>query len=366
MEYLVDAVRKAGVPDEWVHFDDAHRRSPFGGETGNLIVRLPGTQTGPRRLLMAHVDTVPICVGARPVVRGSYVRNENPSSGLGADNRSGTAAILTALVELMQAERPHPPLTFLWCVQEEVGLIGSRYVDTRLLEKPAYGFNWDGDLPNRVTIGAIGARRYTVVIRGIASHAGVAPERGVNAAVVAGLAVQKIYRGGWHGLVRKREGVGTANIGIISGGLATNVVMPEVRIEGEVRSHDRQFQAKMIAAYRQAFAEAATQVRNSDGKCAKVSFKDHESYRPFRLPDDAPVVSLAETAIRQIGLEPDRYVANGGLDANSMALHRIPTVTFGAGQRDVHTTKETMHIPSYLKACQLALHLATGAGGTGS
>lgn len=362
MEHIVAALRAAGVPESWIVFDEAHKRSPLGGEVGNLIVRVPGTVPGKRRLLMAHVDTVPICVGAKPIVKGNFVRNANSASGLGADNRSGTAAILTALIELMQQELPHPPLTFLWCVQEEVGLYGSRWVDTGLLEKPVYGFNWDGDLPNRVTIGAIGARRYTVQIRGIASHAGVAPERGVNALVVASLAIARLHADGWHGLVSKREGKGTANIGIVSGGNATNVVMPELRIEGEVRSHDRRFQAQMIAVYKKAFAEAAQAVTSVDGKRARVSFKDHESYRPFRLPEDAPVVRVAEAALRQLGLEPQRYVANGGLDANSMALHKIPTVTFGAGQRDVHTVKESMHIPSYLRACRLALYLATGGG----
>ncbi len=357
-EYIVRVLRRAAVPESWIRVDDCHRRSPFGGETGNLIVTLPGTAKGPRRLLMAHLDTVPICVGAQPVLRGHYVRNLNSASGLGADNRSGTATILTALIEIMRRELPHPPLTFLWCVQEEVGLYGSRYVDVSLLQKPTMGFNWDGDLPQRVTIGAIGARRYTAVIQGVASHAGVAPERGVNALVVASLAISELHRRGWHGAVRKRDGQGTANIGIVAGGNATNVVMPELRIEGEVRSHDRAFQKKMIAAYKEAFNRAAQAVSNVDGKRARVKFKDHESYRPFRLREDSPVVTIAEEAVRAIGLEPERYVANGGLDANSMALHRIPTVTFGAGQRDVHTTRESMHIPSFLRACRLALYLA--------
>ena len=362
MEAIVATLRSVGLPGEAWEFDDAHRRSPFGGETGNLILRLPGTQPGPRRLLMAHVDTVPLCVGARPRVSGSFIQNDNPQSGLGADNRSGAAAILTALVELRKQRLAHPPLTFVWVVQEEIGLVGSRELDVAKLGGPELCFNWDGDLPQRVTIGAIGARRFTVRVHGVASHAGVAPEKGVNALVVASLAIAALERKGWHGSIRKAEGTGTANLGVVSGGKATNVVMPELQIEGELRSHDRRFQKRMAAVYKQAFRDAAQRIRSAEGKRAKVTFQDQEAYRPFRLGEREPVVQVAKAAVEALGMRPELYVANGGLDANSMALHRLPTVTFGAGQRNVHTVKERLHVPSYLKACRLALLLASGYG----
>ena len=117
------------MPASRLRHDSAARRGPFGGEVGNLILKLPGTMKGPRRLLMAHIDTVPICVGSRPVRRGRRVVSANPATGLGADNRSGAAAILLTALEIVRRQLPHPPLTFLWTVQEEVGLVGARYVD---------------------------------------------------------------------------------------------------------------------------------------------------------------------------------------------------------------------------------------------
>ncbi len=358
MEAICAELRAVGLSDRDWSFDDAHRRCGFG-EIGNLIVHLPGTRDEPTRLLMAHVDTVPLCVGARPQVRGRFVVNSNPESGLGADNRSGAAAILTALIELLQQRLDHPPVTFLWVVQEEIGLVGSRYVAVDRLQRPRLCFNWDGDEPGRVTIGAIGARRFTVEIRGVASHAGVAPEKGVNALVVASLAVAELQRKGWHGLVRKGKKEGRANLGVVEGGKATNIVMDRLRIEGELRSHDRGFQRTMAAAYKDAFRTACTRVRSVDGKQAKVTFRDVEAYRPFRLDENELSVRAACGAVRQLGLEPELYIANGGLDANSMARHGLPTVTLGAGQRNVHTVNERMHIPSFHRACRIALRLAT-------
>src|SRR6188768_3488174 len=87
--FIVDKLRKAGVSADCIAYDDANRRSPAGGEIGNLIVKLPGTARGPRRLLMAHLDTVPICVGCDPIRNDKFIESANPATGLGADNRSG-------------------------------------------------------------------------------------------------------------------------------------------------------------------------------------------------------------------------------------------------------------------------------------
>jgi len=192
----LDAV---GVPMEAVYVDAANKMSPAGGDTGNLILKLPGTIRGPRRLLMAHLDTVLICLGCSPVRIGNYVESANPESGLGADNRSGVAAILTAVLEIFEHGLPHPPLTFLWTVQEELGPFGSRYVEKRRLGKPRMAWNWDGRGPHRITLAATGGDTLHIKVHGIASHAGGAPERGVSAIAMAGLALHEMVTKGWHG-----------------------------------------------------------------------------------------------------------------------------------------------------------------------
>lgn len=177
---VADFVRRqllqSGVPESALRSDTAHRRTPQRSQTGNLILKLPGSLRRPRRMLSAHLDTVPICVGSQPRRQGALIRSADPQTGLGADDRAGVAVLLTTACELVRHGWPHPPLTFCWFVQEETGLHGSRCVSRAMLGNPAIAFNWDGGSPAKLTIGATGGYRMTIDVRGIASHAGGAPE----------------------------------------------------------------------------------------------------------------------------------------------------------------------------------------------
>ena len=105
-ERIVKWLREAGCPKAAISFDDAHTKTPLAGNVGNLIVKLPGTLAGPRRLLMAHMDTVPVCIGTKPVVAGRFVKSGNPATGLGADDRAGCAVVLSTALEI-QIGRAH-------------------------------------------------------------------------------------------------------------------------------------------------------------------------------------------------------------------------------------------------------------------
>ena len=359
LHFIRDRLLEAGLPPSAMEFDTAHQRIPGGGEAGNLIVRLPGTLDRPGRLLMAHVDTVPICVGCEPILDGDVIRSRNPQTGLGGDDRAGVAVIMSALIEILQKKLPHPPLTLLFLVQEEIGLYGARHVSVDRLGSPEFCFNWDGGDPSQVCIGATGDYAMTVEIEGVASHAGVHPEEGVSAIAIAGLAIANLVRDGWHGLIQKGEHRGTSNVGIIHAGEATNVVTPQLSLRAEARSHDPEFRKTIVDAYRSAFESAATEVRSSKGRTGKVTFQSALQYESFCLPADSAVVKLALSAVAAIGLTPQTRIGNGGLDANWMALHGLPTVTLGCGQQDIHTTNETLHVPSFRRACETALILAT-------
>lgn len=349
-----------GIDPAAVQVDDAPKRIPGGGSVGNLIVKLPGTRRGPRRLLMAHLDTVPICVGADPFIDGDRIRSRNPLTGLGGDDRAGIGAMLAALYEIRQRQLPHPPLTFFFAVQEEIGLYGARFVSLPKLGKPALCFNFDGGEPEEVCIGATGDYAIRIEIGGHASHAGVHPELGVSAATIAGLAIADLHANGWLGLIVKGKRRGTSNIGVLHGGEATNVVLPALTLRAEARSHDPVFRKVIVEAIRKAFTKAAQSVRSADGKRGTVQFEANLQYESFRLASDAPVIASAQAAIRAAGLEPSLRIANGGLDANWMSAHGFPTVTLGCGQHDIHTVNEWLSLPEYHQACRIAVALATG------
>lgn len=358
------ALAEVGVPADQIRFDCANEKIPLPTQTGNLIATLPGTVAGPRRLFMTHLDTVPLCAGARPVREADRIRPDGPTA-LGGDNRTGCACLVTLAATLLQRRLPHPPLTLLFTVREESGLWGARNVDLADLGHPVDGCNIDGGSPAEVTLGAVGAERWDVEVLGKASHAGAHPEHGVSATVVASLALAKVYRDGWFGKVVRDGREGTSNVGSVgdrsgrSAGNATNVVTDFALIKGEARSHDAAFVSEIVRAYREAFEEAAAIVRNHEGRTAEVRFTSRLDYHPFRMAEDTPVVLRGLEAVARVGLAGKTRTTNGGLDANWMVRHGVPTITIGAGQRNVHTVDEYVEVADFLGGCRVALAMAT-------
>jgi tripeptide aminopeptidase len=357
------ALREAGVPTKSIKYDNANEHIPLPTQTGNLIVDLPGKGPGPRLLFSTHLDTVPLAAGAVPVRKKNKIVPEGKTA-LGGDNRTGCAALVTLAATLLEKKLDHPPLTLLFTVREESGLFGARHLDPKILGSPTMGFNIDGRLAEEITIGAVGAERWEVEITGKASHAGAHPEKGISSTLVAALALAEVKQKGYFGKITT-DGVGTSNVGSFGGhdgrpaGDATNVVTDFVRITGEARSFDPKFVKQIVKTYKDAFCSAAEKVQSDEGKTAKVKFASRLDYHPFKLDDKAPVVLRALEAAKTAGLSAYTRTSNGGLDANWLVKHGIPTITFGAGQNAIHTVEEWVDLGQYLQGCRLALALAT-------
>ena len=358
-DYIRQRLLRAGCNPKWLKSDQAHRRTHLSGQTGNFALRMRGTLRSPRRMLIAHMDTVPICVNAEPVLQGNRIASKNPSCGLGADDRAGVAVLLNTALEILEKKLPCPPLTFLWSVQEEVGLQGVRHASLGMLQNPKLAFNFDGGSPEKLTIGATGGYRMQIKISGLASHAGGAPEKGVSAIVIAGLAIADLQKRGWHGQIIKGQQRGTSNIGVIHGGTATNVVADTVQLKAEARSYSKTFRKKIVAQVKKAFSQAAQQVMNASGESGTVTFTGQTDYESFRLSQTEPSVKKAKAAIQALGGVPVPFCSAGGLDANWLTARGIPTVTLGCGQLFQHTCREQLDLSWFHKACRIALYLAT-------
>jgi tripeptide aminopeptidase len=350
---VVEELIEIGVSKSQIKFDTAHKRTPKPGQVGNLIAKLPGRKDKPRVMLSAHLDTVPICVGCLPKRRGEVVVSARPGTGLGADDRAGVAAVLTALRNMIEDER-RPPITVCFFIQEEIGLNGSRFLSVDQLGDPAFAVNFDGGNPYKLTLGATGGERMKIRLFGIPAHAGLAPEQGASAIEAAGLAIATLHKGRWLGAVRKGRSTGTSNIGVINGGHATNVVTDFVELAAEARSHDRKMRTEIADAIEKAFTHAAGQVKNVQGEPVRAEVLRHVDYESFRLEADSPIVTKTARAISDFGGEPEMGVTNGGIDANWLVHHGIPTVTLGCGQRNVHSTNEQLVVSDYLAACDIA------------
>jgi tripeptide aminopeptidase len=358
-EFLKSQLGRLELPPNAFATDRAHERSTVGGEIGNLAFRLPGTVRAPRRLLVAHMDTVPLCADAQPVRTGGRIVPAGSSTALGGDNRAGCTVLLATALAILERRLPHPPLTFLWTVQEEAGLHGARHVHLPMLRSPALAFNWDGGAANRLTIGATGGYRMNIAVHGQAAHAGNHPEQGVSAVAIASLAIADLVKGRWHGLIKKGQQRGTSNVGAIHGGAATNVVTDRVEIKAEARSHDPQFRARIVREIQRAFTRAARDVKNDKGRPGRVEFDGRLDYEAFRLNLKEPCVQVAAAAVTAEGLASDFAIANGGLDANWLTARGIPTVSLGCGQNAIHTADEWLDLDQFSTACRIALRIAT-------
>jgi tripeptide aminopeptidase len=361
-----EELQAVGVPASAIRYDDAHKRIPLPTETGNLYAELPGTKEGPRLLFSTHLDTVPLCAGAKPKREGDRIVGDGTTA-LGGDNRTGCAMLVILAETLIKHKLPHPPITLLFTVREESGLHGARELKAAELGGAKMCFNVDGRLASELIIGAVGQENWDVEIKGKASHAGVAPEKGISATLVGSIGLTEAQRAGWFGKVVKPEGRGTSNVGIFGGkegqpaGDATNVVTDYVHLKGEARSSEAAFASAICAGYREAFAKAQQEVKDADGATAEVEFESKAAYPPFTLADDSPAVARAKKAVEAIGLKPTTIFSNGGLDANWLVKHGVPAVTIGAGQFEIHTIKEYVDLPEFLQGCRLAIALATMA-----
>lgn len=357
-DLVVKKLKEVGCKDSWIRFDQVHKKIGNGFETGNLIVRMPGTFKTGRRLFCSHLDTVPLCRGAVPLRKGHRIEPKGETA-LGADNRTAVACLITLVETLLAKEIPHAPITLLFTVGEEIGLLGSRFVSKTSLGNPTMGFNIDAGVPHELICGAIGAYRWEADVFGKASHAGVHPENGISAILIAARAVEQIADRGFFGRIKKGQRRGTANVGAFHGGENTNQVAEYVRVLGECRSHDAVFLQRIVEEHRDAFERAVDSVQNKDGQQGRVEFKAVEDYKSFLLNRNEKVVDFAMRTISLLDCKPKMVTINGGLDANCLNAKGIPTVTFGAGQHGPHTLEEYVDVNEYLGGCRVALALAT-------
>jgi tripeptide aminopeptidase len=348
-----------GIPEGSITTDNAQDQSEYGGDTGNLIVTLDGHGRGDRWIFSTHMDTVPGAVGTEPKVSGNVIESGVEGKALGGDNRAGCALLLQVARALVTLKNSHRPVTLIFFVQEEVGLIGARGMDLKKLGKPvpALCFNFDGGPPDEIVTSVIGTERFNIQVEGIASHAGSRPEQGVSAATVASLAIAELEGDGWNGRMQRPEGEGSANIGTIEGGTGTNVTMPALHILAEARSHSPAFRRTIIDTWKAAFERVCAAATNEAGDHGQVTFSPGPTYESFALSENAPVVEAVQKAAQHVGVRTRCVVNNGGMDSNWIVAHGIPSVTLGVGQSNAHTPEERLDLKRFWSACEIATRL---------
>jgi tripeptide aminopeptidase len=263
---------------------------------------------------------------------------------LGADDLAGVAAILEGVRATRERAAPHRAAEILFTVQEEVGLRGAAAFDTAgLRSREGFTFDSGGDFGG-ITLGAPSQDSLHAVMIGRAAHAGIAPEQGINAIVVAGRALAAMPLG-------RIDDETTANIGIIKGGEATNIVPPQVELWGEARSHDQEKLVEQIRAMVTALENAA----RDQGASVRVEIV--HKYDAYRLAEDTPVVQRAVAVLRAMGAEPRFAISGGGSDVNVFAQRGLSVANLSVGYRAIHSTEEHIAVADLTRAAELVVRL---------
>ena len=309
-----------------VEEDDAGEK--LGGNCGNLWAFLPGNKAGATSVLFsAHMDGCEPCGGTTVVQKDGYLYSDGTTI-LGGDDKSGVVGILEGVRMLVEENAEHGDIQILFTIAEEGGVNGSRCMDrSKLKAEVAYALDGEG-APGEVVIGAPGQYKWKISVHGKTAHGGVEPEKGINAIMIAAKALAEVER---YGRIDEET---TCNVGIIGGGVATNVVPDLVVIEGDVRSRNNE---KLEAVREELVSTICNAVEKFGGK---VTAEVEHKYSGFFIDTNSTVVKLAERACELYGLPLDITQTGGGSDANFFNTYGVPCVILGTGMKNVHTVDE--------------------------
>lgn len=323
-----------------------------GGNVGNLIAKFPGNSSKSQPLLLsAHMDTVVPGEGIKPILDGDILRTDGTTV-LGGDDKSGVAIICEVLRVIKENGLPCSAIDVVFTICEEAGLIGAKCLDIASL-RARTGLVLDSDSVGFLFTRAPAANRMEFRVHGLEAHAGVCPEKGINAIKVAadGIAQMKLGR---------IDHETTANIGVVEGGMAVNIVPNQVILKGEARSHEPDKLKEQTEHMQRCLEQAAAKYSlELDGKHyqARVEAKIERDYDRMNVPESAPIVQLVHAAARNLNLDVKTHATGGGCDANVFNQKGLVVANLGTGMRDIHTVNEWLDLKDLYLSAQMVLEI---------
>jgi tripeptide aminopeptidase len=338
-------------------FDDAGSR--VNGNTGNLIVKMKGNTSNIEPFfLSAHMDTVVPGEGVKPRVENGIIRSDRTTV-LGSDDKSGLAVIVEVLRTLRDRNIPHGDIEVAFTICEELGLLGAKHIDISKFNA-SYGMVLDSSSPSRLVLRCPSAEKLEFHVHGLEAHAGLCPENGINAIKIASESISKMKLG-------RIDHETTANIGVIRGGTATNIVPNLVKIVGEVRSHDEDKlvaqKNHMIKCIRDTVSKHGVTL-DSKKRAASVEEFFERSYDRMDVPEDSRIVKIIDRAARGLGHKINYHTSGGGCDANFFNQMGIECANLGTGMYELHTVDEYLVLQEFHRAAEIVMEtIRLHAGG---
>jgi tripeptide aminopeptidase len=332
-----------------VFIDDAGEK--VGGNVGNLIAYFPGNRSVQPLLLSAHMDTVVPGEGIVPILEGDILRSDGRTV-LGGDDKSGVAIICEVMQAIKENRLSCGPIDVVFTICEEAGLLGAKCLDVGKLHART-GLVLDSDSVGYLFTKAPAKKRMEFHVYGFEAHAGACPERGINAIQVAAEGIAKMQLG-------RIDHETTANIGMIEGGLAGNIVPNQVVLRGEARSHSPEKLDRQTEHMKHCLEEAAARhTLELDGKrhTARIEAKIERDYDRMDVPETAPIVKLVHAAAKNLNLEVENHATGGGCDANVLNQKGLVVANLGTGMREIHTVHEWLDLKDLYVSAAMVLEI---------
>jgi len=324
----------------------------IGSTMGNILCRLPGAEDGGTSIfLCAHLDTVPADGPLEPVVEDGLVRNAGGTI-LGADNKSAVVVMLEAARRIVTERLPHAGVELLFTAKEEVGLVGAYAFDHTRLEAQL-GYVYDQAAPiGEIILGAPTQKSIFARFHGRASHAGMYPEDGRSAIFAAARAIADMRLG-------RIDHQSSANVGVISGGTARNIVPEWCSLEAEARSRDPKTVALLIQEMLDAIGFAA-----STSDCTAET-RIEDTYHGYAFNGEEPAIQIAREGLRRAGYEATTAFSGGAADANVFNERGLPCVNLANGMIDIHTADERIAVSDLDAMVDVTLAIVAAARDAG-
>ncbi len=337
----------AYIRDLGLTADEDDAGAAIGSTMGNVLAAVEPTAEGTPLFLCAHLDTVPPQGPIEPVVEDGIVRNAGGTI-LGADNKAAVAAMLEAVRVVVAERRPHAGIELLFTPKEEVGLVGAYAFDhTRLHARLGYVYDMAAQIGTIITA-APSARKLTIRFHGRAAHSGMYPEEGRSAIAAAARAIADMRLG-------RLDDETTANVGVIRGGTARNIVPEWCELEAEARSLE---DAKVVDAVQEMLDACTFAAASTD--CA-VETNVEGDYRAYRFRRDALPVRLAADALARTGHEVRFETTGGAADANVFNERGLQCLNLANGMTDIHTPDERIAVDDLAAMVDVTLALLDAA-----
>lgn len=326
-----------------VEIDDAGKKA--NGETGNVIATLKGNKEGKKLLFSSHMDTVVPGLGIKPIIdnENGIIKSDGTTI-LGSDDKAGISAILEAMRIVKENNIEHTDIQVVFSMCEESGMLGVKNLDYSKINAD-YSFVLDsGGSPGEIIIKAPAQDVIKVKITGKAAHAGLEPEAGVSAIMVASRAIENMK------LLRIDEET-TANVGIVNGGTATNIVMKELDILAEARSLSEEKLDVQTNHMVETFKKAAEEFG------AKIEIEVNRAYTPLNVDENAEIVKLAKKAFANMDIEGYTAATGGGSDTNILFKHGFEAINLGVGMKNAHTVNEYIAIEDLYNSARMLIEI---------